>query len=110
MSVRELVVLGTASQAPSRRRNHNGYLLGWDGRGVLFDPGEGTHRLRHAGAFNEVADLRALLAIRAVPPATSPQNGGGWSESGGTGGGGGSGSGDGRCRMGLSSSGLSHGG
>lgn len=44
MSVRELVVLGTASQAPSRRRNHNGYLLRWDGDGLLFDPGEGTQR------------------------------------------------------------------
>jgi ribonuclease Z len=41
---RELVVLGTASQAPTRRRNHNGYLLRWDGAGVLFDPGEGTQR------------------------------------------------------------------
>jgi len=41
---RELVVLGTASQAPTRRRNHNGYLLRWDGEGVLFDPGEGTQR------------------------------------------------------------------
>jgi ribonuclease Z len=38
------VVLGTASQAPTRRRNHNGYLLRWDGEGVLFDPGEGTQR------------------------------------------------------------------
>ena len=44
MSDRELVVLGTASQAPTRRRNHNGYLLRWDGEGVLFDPGEGTQR------------------------------------------------------------------
>jgi ribonuclease Z len=44
MSVRELVVLGTASQAPSRHRNHNGYLLRWDGEGILFDPGEGTQR------------------------------------------------------------------
>ena len=44
MSGRELVVLGTASQAPTRRRNHNGYLLRWDGEGVLFDPGEGTQR------------------------------------------------------------------
>ncbi|MFE0641327.1 ribonuclease Z [Streptomyces sp. NPDC058877] len=44
MSVRELVVLGTASQVPTRHRNHNGYLLRWDGRGVLFDPGEGTQR------------------------------------------------------------------
>jgi len=44
VSGRELVVLGTASQAPTRRRNHNGYLLRWDGEGVLFDPGEGTQR------------------------------------------------------------------
>ncbi|MBX4175553.1 ribonuclease Z [Streptomyces geysiriensis] len=44
MSVRELVVLGTASQVPTRHRNHNGYLLRWDGEGVLFDPGEGTQR------------------------------------------------------------------
>ncbi len=44
MSPRELVVLGTASQAPTRERNHNGYLLRWDGEGFLFDPGEGTQR------------------------------------------------------------------
>lgn len=51
---RELVVLGTASQTPTRDRNHNGYLLRWDGHGILFDPGEGTQRqlLRagHSGA------------------------------------------------------------
>ncbi|BBC36442.1 Ribonuclease Z [Streptomyces graminofaciens] len=44
MSVREFVVLGTASQVPTRHRNHNGYLLRWDGQGILFDPGEGTQR------------------------------------------------------------------
>ena len=44
MSARELVVLGTASQAPTRSRNHNGYLLRWDDEGLLFDPGEGTQR------------------------------------------------------------------
>ncbi len=44
MSDRELVVLGTASQAPTRYRNHNGYLLRWDTEGLLFDPGEGTQR------------------------------------------------------------------
>lgn len=52
MSVRELVILGTASQVPTRRRNHNGYFLRWDYRGpgpaavegILFDPGEGTQR------------------------------------------------------------------
>lgn len=37
-------MLGTASQAPTRHRNHNGYLLLWDGEGFLFDPGEGTQR------------------------------------------------------------------
>ena len=42
--MRELVILGTASQAPTRYRNHNGYLLRWDGEDVLFDPGEGTQR------------------------------------------------------------------
>ena len=42
--MRELVVLGTASQVPTRTRNHNGYLLRWDGQGLLFDPGEGTQR------------------------------------------------------------------
>lgn len=44
MSTRELVVLGTASQVPTRQRNQNGYLLRWDGEGILFDPGEGTQR------------------------------------------------------------------
>ncbi|MEU9417045.1 ribonuclease Z [Streptomyces sp. NPDC051000] len=44
MSAREFVVLGTASQVPTRSRNHNGYLLRWDGEGILFDPGEGTQR------------------------------------------------------------------
>ena len=42
--MRELIVLGTASQVPTRRRNHNGYVLRWDGQGILFDPGEGTQR------------------------------------------------------------------
>lgn len=50
MSTRELVVLGTASAVPTKARNHNGYLLRWDGRGILFDPGEGTQRqMAHAG-------------------------------------------------------------
>ncbi len=44
MPARELVVLGSASQTPTRHRNHNGYLLRWDGRSILFDPGEGTQR------------------------------------------------------------------
>lgn len=44
MSPRELVVLGTASQVPTKQRNHNGYLLRWGVEGILFDPGEGTQR------------------------------------------------------------------
>ncbi|MEC3994172.1 ribonuclease Z [Actinacidiphila sp. DG2A-62] len=48
--MRELVVLGTASQVPTRQRNHNGYVLRWDGEGILFDPGEGSQRqMLHAG-------------------------------------------------------------
>ncbi|MDK1474348.1 ribonuclease Z [Streptomyces sp. 549] len=50
MSARELVVLGTAGQVPTRHRNHNGYFLRWDGEGLLLDPGEGTQRqMLHAG-------------------------------------------------------------
>lgn len=44
MSVREIIALGTASQVPTRLRNHNGYFLRWDDEGFLFDPGEGTQR------------------------------------------------------------------
>jgi len=44
VAARELVVLGTSSQAPTRTRNHNGYFLRWDALGLLFDPGEGTQR------------------------------------------------------------------
>lgn len=50
MPARELVVLGTASQVPTRSRNHTGHVLRWDGAGLLLDPGEGTQRqLTHAG-------------------------------------------------------------
>jgi ribonuclease Z len=44
VSPRELIVLGTASQVPTRQRNQNGYLLRWDAEGFLFDPGEGSQR------------------------------------------------------------------
>lgn len=44
MSLRELIVLGTASQVPTRTRAHHGALLRWGDEGVLFDPGEGTQR------------------------------------------------------------------
>lgn len=45
----ELVVLGTASQAPTRERGQGGYVLRWADHTVLFDPGEGCQRqLLHA--------------------------------------------------------------
>lgn len=44
MSARELVVLGTASQAPTRARSHHACFLRWDAEGILLDPGEGTQR------------------------------------------------------------------
>ncbi|HEX6248166.1 MAG TPA: ribonuclease Z [Nocardioidaceae bacterium] len=44
MSVRELVVLGTASQVPTKQRAHHGALLRWDAETILLDPGEGTQR------------------------------------------------------------------
>ena len=50
MSVRDLTILGSSSQQPTRKRNHGAYLLRWNGEGFLFDPGEGTQRqFIHAG-------------------------------------------------------------
>ncbi len=50
MSSREFIALGTASQVPTRYRNHNAYFLRWDEHGFLFDPGEGTQRqMTYAG-------------------------------------------------------------
>lgn len=44
MTVRDLTILGSSSQQPTRRRNHGAYLLRWNEEGLLFDPGEGTQR------------------------------------------------------------------
>lgn len=64
MSVRELVVLGTASQVPTRERAHNGLWLRWGRRAVLIDPGEGTQRqLTFAGL--SVAPLTDVLLTHA---------------------------------------------
>ncbi|MGY6502593.1 MAG: ribonuclease Z [Acidimicrobiales bacterium] len=41
---RELIVLGTSAQVPTRTRNHVGFVLRWDGDAFLVDPGEGTQR------------------------------------------------------------------
>lgn len=61
MSLRELVVLGTASQTPTRYRNHNGYLLRWDGEGILFDPGEGTQRQFTLAGVSPAAITRVCI-------------------------------------------------
>lgn len=57
--MREVLVLGTASQAPTRTRNHNGYLLRWDNEVLLFDPGEGTQRqmLLAGASVNDVTRI-----------------------------------------------------
>lgn len=44
MSVRDLIILGSSSQQPTRQRNHGAYLFRWNEEGLLFDPGEGTQR------------------------------------------------------------------
>jgi ribonuclease Z len=44
VSGRELIILGTASQVPTRTRAHHAALLRFDGHGILLDPGEGTQR------------------------------------------------------------------
>lgn len=44
MTLRELVILGSSSQQPTRHRNHGAYLLRWNAEGILLDPGEGTQR------------------------------------------------------------------
>jgi ribonuclease Z len=44
MSTRTVTFLGTASQVPTRARNHNALFVQWDELGILFDPGEGTQR------------------------------------------------------------------
>lgn len=87
MAARELVVLGTASQVPTARRNHNGYVLRWDGTTFLFDPGEGTQRqlllarvtapsidrmcITHAHG-DHCLGLPGVLLRRAVDQAASP--------------------------------------
>lgn len=87
MASRELVILGTASQVPTRIRNHNGYVLRWDGLTILFDPGEGTQRqLLLAGVSAASVDricithlhgdhslgLPGVLARRALDDAPEP--------------------------------------
>lgn len=59
--MRELVVLGTAGQAPTRDRNVNGYLLRWDDESLLFDPDEGTQRQMLLAGVKASSITRILL-------------------------------------------------
>ena len=44
MSAKELIILGSSAQQPTRTRNHSAYFLRWGTEGFLLDPGEGTQR------------------------------------------------------------------
>lgn len=44
MSDRDIIILGSSAQQPTRNRNHGAYLVRWNEEGLLFDPGEGTQR------------------------------------------------------------------
>lgn len=44
MSSRQIIALGTASQAPTRYRSHNSLAVRWDDLLLLVDPGEATQR------------------------------------------------------------------
>jgi ribonuclease Z len=61
VSGRDLVVLGTSSQVPTRTRNHNGYLVRWDAEGFLVDPGEGTQRQFTFAGVSAARVTRVLL-------------------------------------------------
>jgi len=61
MSAWELVALGTASQVPTRHRNHNGYFLRAGEEGLLFDPGEGTQRQMLFAGVRSVAITRIFV-------------------------------------------------
>lgn len=61
MSDREVVVLGTASQIPTRERAHNACLLRWDDEAILFDPGEGTQRQLAFADLSPVAPTRVCI-------------------------------------------------
>ncbi len=83
----ELIVLGTAAQAPTKHRNHNGYILRWDEQLIIFDPGEGFQRQcllagvalsRATGCFithfhgDHSLGLSGVLQRRGLDGATTP--------------------------------------
>jgi len=61
MSARELVILGTAAQVPTRERAHHGALLRWDAEAILLDPGEGTQRQLTFAGIPAVAITRICI-------------------------------------------------
>jgi ribonuclease Z len=44
VSNKDITILGSSAQQPTRKRNHGAYLIRWNEEGLLFDPGEGTQR------------------------------------------------------------------
>ena len=64
MSIREAVFLGTASQVPTRTRNHNAVFLFWDDLGILFDPGEGTQRQMTLAGIAAMRARRTMQDVR----------------------------------------------
>ncbi|HEY0890171.1 MAG TPA: ribonuclease Z [Nocardioides sp.] len=61
MTDRELIVLGTASQVPTRTRAHQGTVLRWGREVVLFDPGEGTQRQLTLAGISAASITRICL-------------------------------------------------
>lgn len=55
----ELVILGTSSTKPTKKRNHSAYFLSYKNQGLLFDCGEGTQRqMQYAGiAPNKITKI-----------------------------------------------------
>lgn len=62
MSIRELTILGSGSQVPTRHRNQSGYFLRWDAHGFLIDPGEGTQRQMVYHGVSATAISRILIS------------------------------------------------
>ncbi len=62
MSIRELVILGSGSQVPTRHRNQSGYFVRWDAHGFLIDPGEGTQRQMVHHGVTATAITRILIS------------------------------------------------
>ena len=76
MAPRLLHILGTASQAPTRHRNQNGYLVRWQLHGTppdvtLFEAGEGTEQ-KPFFAFHEGSASRGRTQGPADRNANSP--------------------------------------